>query len=49
MKSFFRAVVILLFGFSVAPAFASECVKVIGFDWSIPHKIDPANADSQAD
>lgn len=49
MKSFFRAVVILLFGLSVAPTFASECVKVIGFDWSIPHKIDPANADSQAD
>ena len=30
-------------------AFAAECPRVVGFDWSIPHKIDPANADSQAD
>lgn len=41
--------VALVLGLCVIPSSANECVKVIGFDWSIPHKIDPANADSQAD
>lgn len=38
----------ILAGVFSASAFAAECPKVVGFDWSIPHKIDPANADSQA-
>ena len=49
MKRFIQVAVLSLFGFSVGPVVGDDCVKVIGFDWSIPHKIDPANADSQAD
>ena len=30
-------------------ALAAECPRVVGFDWGIPHKIDPANADTQSD
>ena len=36
-------------GLCSVSAVAAECPRVVGFDWSIPHKIDPANADSQAD
>ena len=44
-----KVVLGLVMALCVIPGSANECVKVIGFDWSIPHKIDPANADSQAD
>ena len=40
---------IVLVGISALGASAAECPRVVGFDWSIPHKIDPALADSQAD
>lgn len=38
---------VLFCGWTMPTASAAECPKVVGFDWAIPHKIDPANADTQ--